>query len=202
MTDTVAQYDKFHTVYDLVFATLLNPGRKEVIGKVNRLPPSLLLEIGIGTGLSLSQYHRSHRIVGIDISRKMIRKAERRKKCLKLSNVALLQMDAERLEFADNSFDAVVALYVVSTTNNPQRLIAEAHRVCRSGGRIFILNHFSQGSLKLAAVEKFLLPMTSRLGWKSYFERAQIAFPTLRLVDRKKTNLFGYWQLLEYECIH
>jgi phosphatidylethanolamine/phosphatidyl-N-methylethanolamine N-methyltransferase len=199
MTDIQAPYDKLCTIYDLAFSAILNPGRREVISKINECPPSAILEIGVGTGLSLEKYKPEHCIVGIDISRRMIRKAERRRRRLGARNIRLLQMDAGNLTFADDSFDIVVALYVVSTTNNPHALIAEANRVCRRGGKIFILNHFSRPST--ASVEKLLLPVTSRLGWKSYFERGQIMLPSLRLIDRKRTNLFGYWQMLEYECI-
>lgn len=198
IANVAAQYDRVAGLYDIFFSVILDPGRRKAIERINALPPSRILEVGVGTGLSLDKYHPKHHIIGIDISAKMIQKAERRKRRLALSNVALMRMDAEALHFADNSFDVIVAMYVVSTVGNPQQLMAEIRRVCRPYGKIYILNHFSYGS---AALEKYLLPLTSRLGWKSYFERAQIDFPSFRLVNATRTNLFGYWQLLEYARI-
>jgi phosphatidylethanolamine/phosphatidyl-N-methylethanolamine N-methyltransferase len=197
--DAQTRYDKLSGLYDLIFTRILNPGRQKVISQINTLPPSHILEIGVGTGITLNQYNRSHAITGIDISGKMLDSAKERKNKFNLSNVNLMEMDAQKLAFPDNSFDVVVALYVVSTVDSPALLMSEIGRVCKPGGRVFILNHFSEN---LKRLEKWFLPISNRLGWKSYFERAQIYQPALHLASVQKVNMFGYWQLLEFKYRH
>lgn len=193
------QYDLLCSIYDTVFTNLLNPGRKEVMRAVNASPARSVLEVGVGTGVCLDQYRSDMRITGIDISAKMIGKARQRVERLGLRHVRLMEMDAEDMPFPDHSFDAVVALYVVSTVSKPERMMAELNRVCKPGGRIFILNHFSERMSPMRWIEKIALPLTSRIGWRSYFERSQIALPSMRLLNVKRLNCFGYWQLLEFE---
>src|SRR6185312_14210121 len=111
---------------------VLQPGRKGVLAALNLKPGDRVLEVGVGTGLSLPLYPRDVKITGIDVSREMLEKARRRVARRRLANIeALLEMDAERMSFADASFDKVVAMYVVPVVENPVRLLEELHRVCR-----------------------------------------------------------------------
>lgn len=193
------QYDALRHVYDHVFSLPLAPGRRRVVDAANAAPGRSVLEVGVGTGLSLPHYRSDKLITGVDISDGMLQKAARRVGRHGLSHIRLLKMDAEALSFPDHSFATVVAMYVVSTTDSPARLMREMQRVCRPGGRLFILNHFSQERGVMRRVEEALLPVTSRIGWKSYFSRSQLQLPGLRLVSAARTNIFGYWQVLEFE---
>src|SRR5258705_9438934 len=132
-------YDRWAPVYDLVFGGVFSKGRKAAIQATNRIG-GRVLEVGVGTGISLPQYAPHLRIFGTDISEAMLRKAKRRVDELRLKNVeGLAVMDAEKLEFPDNSFDVVMAQYVVTAVPNPEAALDEFARVLRPGGELIIL---------------------------------------------------------------
>ncbi|MGH7061523.1 MAG: class I SAM-dependent methyltransferase, partial [Stellaceae bacterium] len=131
LQDTIRTYRLFSGSYDIVFGPVFHPGRKAAVGIANDRPGQRILEVGVGTGLSLPYFRRDSQVTGIDVSAEMLEKARSRTARLGLAHVAgLHEMDAENLDFADNSFDAVLALYVASVVPNPARFAAEMRRVC------------------------------------------------------------------------
>src|SRR3970282_1134405 len=134
-------YRRYAKRYDFYFGALFQPGRKAVIDRMRCRPGERILEVGVGTGLSLPLYPPGAQVTGIDISEEMLARARARTARDALKQVtALLRMDAERMHFRDNSFDKVVAMYVVSVVPSPARLVAEMRRVCRPGGELYIVN--------------------------------------------------------------
>jgi phosphatidylethanolamine/phosphatidyl-N-methylethanolamine N-methyltransferase len=122
-----AAYRRYAPVYDTLFGPVLQPGRHAVVQALHCRPGERVLEVGVGTGLSLPLYPRDVRVTGIDLSSEMLEKAKRRVARVNLRNVeALLEMDAESTTFADASFDKVVAMYVVSVVPQPARLLRGA----------------------------------------------------------------------------
>ena len=114
-----------------------------------------------------------------------------------LENVVLEIMDAEDMSFPDSFFDKVACMYVASVTPNPGKMIAEIKRVCKPGGDIFILNHFSNDNPVVRTVEKTFLPLAEILGFRPSFSLEQfITNNRLDVVERFQTNLFGYWTLI------
>src|ERR1700676_5224308 len=108
-------YARWAPVYDLVFGAVFDRGRQAAIAAAEQAG-GRTLEVGVGPGFSLPRYSPESRIIGIDLSEPMLRKAQERVADLALSNVEALEvMDAEHLSFPDASFDVVVAHYVVST---------------------------------------------------------------------------------------
>jgi phosphatidylethanolamine/phosphatidyl-N-methylethanolamine N-methyltransferase len=161
-----AAYRRYATIYDAVFGPVLQPGRKAVLDALKLRPGDRVLEVGVGTGLSLPLYPRSVRITGIDVSGEMLQKARARVARRELDNVeALLEMDAEAMSFPDASFDKVVAMYVVSVVPRPAKLIEELHRVCRPDGEIFIVNHFQSENPIVASFERALAGLSSQIGF-------------------------------------
>jgi phosphatidylethanolamine/phosphatidyl-N-methylethanolamine N-methyltransferase len=166
-----AAYRRYAGVYDALFGPVLQPGRKAVLEALACRPGERVLEVGVGTGLSLPLYPPSVRIVGIDLSREMLDKARARVAKKRLTNVeALLEMDAETMDFPAASFDKVVAMYVVSVVRHPARLLEELHRVCRPHGEIFIVSHVRSGNPLLGALEKGLARFSEQLGFRPDFE--------------------------------
>ena len=132
-------YDRWAPVYDLVFGGVFSKGRKAAIAATNKIG-GRVLEVGVGTGISLPQYAPHLRIFGTDISAAMLQKAKKRVAELRLKNVEnLAVMDAEKLEFPDNSFDVVMAQYVVTAVPNPEAALDEFARVLRPGGELIVL---------------------------------------------------------------
>jgi phosphatidylethanolamine/phosphatidyl-N-methylethanolamine N-methyltransferase len=190
-----AAYRRYAAVYDAVFGPVLQPGRKAVVQALGLRPGERVLEVGVGTGLSLPLYPREVSITGVDVSREMLEKARRRVARQDLSNVeALLEMDAERMSFADASFDKVVAMYVVPVVENPARLLDELHRVCRPHGEIFLVNHVRSDNRLIAAFEKALAPLSDKIGFRPDFELRDMLSDLNQITEVSRINFF--WKVM------
>jgi phosphatidylethanolamine/phosphatidyl-N-methylethanolamine N-methyltransferase len=190
-------YRRYAQVYDFYFGAIFQPGRKAVIDKMNCQSDDCILEVGVGTGLSLPLYPSDVYVTGIDLSTDMLERARTRKKRDDLERVILFEMDAEQMTFPDNSFDKVVAMYVASVVPHPDHLVAEMQRVCRPDGELFIVNHFHSTQPVLAAAEKLLVPLSKLLGWRPDLSLDQFIRETgLEVTEVSPVNLFGYWTLL------
>jgi phosphatidylethanolamine/phosphatidyl-N-methylethanolamine N-methyltransferase len=164
-----AAYRRYSSIYDAVFGPVLQPGRKAVLDALGLRPGERVLEVGVGTGLSLPLYPPSVTLTGIDLSSEMLQKARARARSL--PNVeALLEMNAESMSFPDRSFDKVVAMYVISVVENPQRLLDELHRVCKPDGEIFLVNHFHSENPLIRAFERGLARFSDKIGFHADFE--------------------------------
>lgn len=187
--------------YDVVFGPILHPGRKMIVQTIAARPGNSILEVGVGTGLSLPLYPNDVKVTGIDLSREMLSKARQRVEEGDLIQVeAVLEMDAENMRFADNSFDTVVAMYIVSVSPNPVQLASEMCRVCKPGGDIIIVNHFRSRNLIGRALVKLLymlLPLPQLTGFRIDLDLDEFVEATgLEVVEVRNTNLFGMWKML------
>jgi phosphatidylethanolamine/phosphatidyl-N-methylethanolamine N-methyltransferase len=202
LQDTLKTYRLFSGSYDVVFGPVFHPGRKAAVRLVNDRPGQRILEAGVGTGLSLPHFRADASVIGIDVSAEMLARARKRVARLKLAQVAaLLEMDAERTSFPDDSFDAVLALYVASVVPDPARFAAELRRVCRPGGTIVIVNHFTSENWLMRAIEKRLAPLAGKIGFHADFPLEDfLAKSRLVVRERRPSNLFGYWTLLR--CVN
>jgi phosphatidylethanolamine/phosphatidyl-N-methylethanolamine N-methyltransferase len=199
----VKTYGRWAPVYDIVFGSVFEQARRAGIEASDRVS-GRILELGVGTGISLPEYSRSTRIVGIDLSEKMLRKARERVLSLKLDHVEdLLVMDAERLTFPDGSFDVVVAQYVVNTVPNPNAVLRECARVLRPGGEIILINRIGAEDGARRTFEKLFQPMAQRLGWRSefpwqHFERWMESNPDIHLIERRPVPPMGHFSLIRF----
>jgi phosphatidylethanolamine/phosphatidyl-N-methylethanolamine N-methyltransferase len=195
-------YGRWAPVYDIVFGPVFSRGRRSAVDAAERIG-GRILEVGVGTGLSLDHYARSNRIVGIDISEPMLDKARERVKRLQLDNVeAIALMDAEQLTFPDASFDVVVAQYVVTAVPDPERALDEFVRVVRPGGEIILTSRIGAETGFRGTLEKWLMPVTSRLGWRTEFpwaryERWARQSP-VRLSERRALPPLGHFWLIRF----
>jgi phosphatidylethanolamine/phosphatidyl-N-methylethanolamine N-methyltransferase len=201
---TVEQaYDRWAPVYDLVFGGVFSKGRRAAIARTNALG-GRILEVGIGTGISLPQYAPHLSIFGTDISEAMLRKARRRVDELELKNVeGLAVMDAEKLEFPDRSFDVVMAQYVVTAVPNPEKALDEFARVLRPGGELILLSRVSADAGMRRFIEQRLQPVVRPLGfrtefaWSRYTQWADRA-KSIELVERRPVPPFGHFSLIRF----
>lgn len=193
-------YRRYARIYDFYFGAVLQPGRKAVINVLKCRPGDRILEVGVGvgTGLSLPLYPAGVTVTGIDVSAEMLERAQERTSHLALSHVRELRiMDAENMNFADNSFDKVVAMYVASVVPHPALVVDEMRRVCRPEGEIFIVNHFRAANPFVGTVEKLFAPLSQLMGFRPDFCLDDFIRETqLEVIDKKTVNLFGYWTLL------
>jgi len=197
----VTIYSAYSGCYDLLFGRMFHRSRAAAIDLLELKPGSRVLEVGVGTGLSLSLYPRLCRVIGIDLTGKMLERGVRRINEEGLDHIHLQQQDASLMAFRDNSFDAVLAAYVISAVPDPKRVLAEMSRVCRPGGVIVLLNHFSAASRWLAAVERRLSPLCRRIGFRSDLCLESLLQESHLAVRRsRRVNPFRYWQLIQ--CVN
>lgn len=192
-------YRRWAPVYDHTFGLIAAEGRKHAVEIINRRP-GRVLEVGVGTGLSLPMYHRDNEIVGIDLSPEMLEKARERVAELGLRNVGgLYEMDAGSLTFPDNSFDTVVAMYVMTVVPEPERVMRELARVCRPGGEVLLVNHFSQDEGMRGWVERRMAPFADKLGWRPVFDvdRVMVA-PELKLLESRALRPMGIFTMMRF----
>jgi phosphatidylethanolamine/phosphatidyl-N-methylethanolamine N-methyltransferase len=155
-----------------------------------------VLEIGVGTGLNLLLYQPGTDVTGVDVSSQMLDRAELRAAREGL-RPRLFQMDASDLRFPDGSFDIVYAPYVISVVPDPVRVLREMLRVCRTGGRVLILNHFRSAHPWMSRMEHWITPCTVRIGFKADVDM-QSLFAGVDLVPDwiEKVNRPAIWRLV------
>jgi phosphatidylethanolamine/phosphatidyl-N-methylethanolamine N-methyltransferase len=158
-------YYEFSHLYDLIFRRVFYPRIAMVIRSLAIEPGARVLELGVGTGLSLDAYPAHCQVTGIDLAPDMLERAQDKVNRNGWRHIALEQGDALNLKFADDSFDYVMAFHVVSVVPDPVRMMAEARRVCRPGGVITIINHFRSANPTIARLMRAIDPLTRRFGW-------------------------------------
>ena len=196
--DFVARvYENIAWFYDLTFGPALHPGRVDAIERMGIKPGDRVLEVGVGTGINGALYPSDCSVTGIDFSSSMLEKAHERIARKGVRNVRLLEMDAQNMKFADDSFDIVYAPYVISVVPDPVAVTREMHRVCRPGGKIIILNHFRSKSRLGSWLEKIIAPFTLYLGFKSDLDLpAFLVQANLKPVSIEKVNIPRIWSLV------
>ena len=160
-------YGRYSRIYDFIFKRWFYPRQQHVIRALQIHPGQHVLDVGVGTGFSLSLYPPHAHVIGVDLSRKMLREARKRIRQDNLCHANLLEMDAGRLAFPDNTFDFVIAAFVLSVVPDPIRVITEMKRVSKPAGQIVIINHFQSQNRLMARLEEWLSPLCTKIGWHS-----------------------------------
>ena len=192
-------YRRWAPVYDHTFGRVAAEGRKHSVEIINQ-GNGRVLEVGVGTGLSLPSYGRHLEIVGIDLSPEMLEKARERVSGEWLRNVTgLHEMDAGDLDFPDASFDTVVAMYVMTVVPDPEKVMRELSRVCRPGGEVMLVNHFSAEEGMRGWVERRMAPFADKLGWRPVFdvERVMVC-DDLQLIEKRGLRPMGLFTMMRF----
>jgi len=200
-------YARWAPVYDLVFGAVFERGRTAAIEAAERAcgpAGGRILEVGVGTGISLPDYAATHRLTGVDLSEPMLRKALARVAEKKLGNVeALAVMDAEHLALPDNSYDVVVAQYVITAVPNPEATLDEFARVLKPGGEIVLVNHIGAEDGPRRLFEQWFAPLARRLGWRPEFRFGRLAswaarHGGVRVIERRSMPPLGHFSLIRF----
>ena len=196
-------YERWAPIYDLVFGKVFEHGRQSTIAEADRIG-GRVLDVGVGTGLSLSDYSRNVRLCGVDISEPMLRKAQQRVRAQGLANVETLAvMDAKNLAFRDASFDAVVAQYVITTVPDPEATLDDFVRVLKPGGELILVNHVGVESGPRRILDLAVAPLARRLGWRTEFPWERLVKWAARhggvsLAERRPMPPLGHFSLIRY----
>jgi phosphatidylethanolamine/phosphatidyl-N-methylethanolamine N-methyltransferase len=196
-------YGRWAPIYDLVFGKVFDHGRQSTIVEADRIG-GRILDVGVGTGLSLSDYAPTTRICGVDISEPMLRRAQQRVRMQKLDNVeALAVMDAKNLAFPDGLFDAVVAQYVITAVPDPEATLDDFIRVLKPGGELILVNHIGAESGPRRVFELAFAPVARRLGWRPEFAWARLTnwaakHGGVTLAERRPMPPMGHFSLIRF----
>lgn len=194
----VRAYRRYARFYDLIFGAIFHPGRQTAIEHLHCQTGDRILEVGVGTGLSLALYPPDVAVVGIDLSDEMLSRARHRVESENLRHVeSLTQMDAQAMAFSDNSFDKVVAMYVATVVPDARKLVDEIRRVCKPGGTIVFLNHFQNNNLLIRKGEALIQPLAKYLGFHPDFPLEDFLDQTkFKVTTAIPVNLLDYWTVL------
>ncbi len=188
-------YACFSFLYPLV-DIFLKPQKRRLFNEINQLPPGKLLEIGVGNGHHLALY-KNHQVVGIDTSETMLNIAAKQRS----SNTELLQMNGESLLFKDCTFDYIVLSHVIAVVDRPDKVLSESHRVLKTNGKIFILNHFTPNNW-LQYVDRSIQFISRALHFKSVFNTEALhGLKKFNLVEEIRFTPLSYFKLLIYRKV-
>lgn len=160
-------YAEFAPLYDRVFGKIFYSRLERVIEDSHIPRGAKVLEVGAGTGTSFPAYPTHCQVTGIDLAPDMLTRARQKIAENGWTHIKVLEMNALALNFPDNSFDFVMAFHVVTVVPDPVVMINEAQRVCKPGGKIVIVNHFTSDVPVLGSVTRSLDPLTRWLGWRT-----------------------------------
>jgi len=175
--------------------------RKRIFAAVRSLKipaGAKVLEVGVGTGLSLESYPRNASVIGVDLSESMLGEAEQtiQQRCWK--HIDVMSMNAEAMSFADASFDFVTSFHTISVVSQPEKMMREIVRVCKPGGRILMINHFRSDNPIIARVVDSADNLTKRLGWRTDLDLDGVLnHLPLRLDYRSKPNPLSLFTVMK-----
>jgi phosphatidylethanolamine/phosphatidyl-N-methylethanolamine N-methyltransferase len=182
-------YSQFSHLYDRIFTNIFSPRIFRVVNNLEIPHGSRVLEVGVGTGLSLGAYPPHCQLTGVDLAPNMLARAERKVRWNEWHHVDLEVGDAQALAFPDDYFDYVTSFHVVSVVPDPRAMMREMSRVCRPGGQIVIINHFRSERRLIASLVDRLDPLTRKLGWRTTLRVGELLEEVdLESVQRFKTS--------------
>ncbi|WLR51754.1 methyltransferase domain-containing protein [Bacillus tianshenii] len=169
------RYDRVSPIYDLMDRMIKHQWRRELLNNIE----GNVLEVGIGTGANLAYYPEDITLTGIDFSSGMLKRARQKADTMKLPfQITLLEMDAQQMNFAENSFDYVVATCVFCSVPDPIAGLKEIKRVCKPNGKVLLLEHMRSENEAVGKVMDVLNPLAVKL-WGANINRK-----TLQNIER------------------
>ena len=190
-------YSEHALLYDKTFGKFFYDRIRQVLESLKIPPGARVLELGVGTGTSFSAYPQHCEVVGIDLATDMLLQARGKIAKNRWSHLQVMEMNALNLCFADDSFDYVMAFHTVTVVPDPVQMLTEAKRVCRPGGKIVIINHFTTDHPVIGPLTEALDPVTRRLGWQTKLKLE----PFLQATDLNVEEIYKLSKLSLYTVI-
>lgn len=190
-------YDAWAKTYDATFGRLVHKRQHSALRQLRHAPGDRVLDLGVGTGMTLTHYPRDVEVVGIDVSPGMLAKAQEKVDELGLDHVELVLGNALETGLPDHSFDHVVISHTISVVSEPSKLLHEAKRLVKPDGRIIVLNHFRSPAPVVGWFERVSNPLFVRLGWRSDLTLEECLDGVgLSVLYRFKLSAVDFWQIV------
>ena len=190
-------YDLWSKVYDRSFGLLVARRQARAVEQMRLRPGDRVLDLGVGTGMTLGLYPRDVTVMGMDLSAGMLSRAADKCQDEQLDHCRLVRGDALLPPFAPASFDHVMISHTISVVSDPAGLLNWATRLLKPGGQIILLNHFQSAQPVVATIEKVLNPLVMKLGWRSDLSlEAALRGTQLNVEYCFKTNLIDLWRIV------
>ncbi|MDA8361311.1 MAG: class I SAM-dependent methyltransferase [Gammaproteobacteria bacterium] len=182
-------YTLFAPLYDALVGPAFGEARRKSLA---HLPPSAgkILISGIGTGLDAPYLPAGPLCVGVDLTAAMLKRARRR-----ASAIDLVQGDAQKLPFGDQSFDHVVLHLILAVVPDPNAALREAARVVQTGGLILIFDKFLRRDQR-APLRRLASPWLGRIATHTdrVFEDMLAGVPSLAVIEDRADRVNGYFR--------
>ena len=190
-------YTLFAPIYDAFVAPFTARARRDSLRRLREGPHADVLLVGVGSGLDLPLLPQGPRYTGLDLTPAMLARARRKAADLGL-DIRLDQGDARRLPYGDATFDAVVLHLILAVAPHPERMLAEAARVLRRGGRVLILDKFLRPGQK-APLRRLISPVLGVLATRTdvVFEEALAQTRGLEVVADQPALAGGWLRHIE-----
>lgn len=194
-------YNHLVPAYQALWPAVARRRISAAIKSLNFFDSAKVLEVGVGTGMSLESYPTNISLTGVDLSEAMLAEAEDLIEKKRWGHISVMPMNAEELTFEDSSFDIVTSFHTISVVSRPQTMMSEIVRVCKPGGRILMINHFRSDNPLIARVVDSAGNLTQRLGWRTDIELDEVIKELpLRMDHRYKPNPMSLFTVLEATC--
>jgi phosphatidylethanolamine/phosphatidyl-N-methylethanolamine N-methyltransferase len=196
LTTVPRDYSFIAPIYDQIFDKVLSEGHKKIgsLLRSKKSPQLKVLEVGVGSGLTLDYLPNRIEYCGIDINNKMLSLAHSRADRYPRKKISLALMDAHKLTYKNNSFDIVMAASVISAVEDPSRVMKEMIRVTKKGGEIAVIANVREDSYKSKIIKRFD-PLTKKLlGFRTDLDNYLFqSFTEIELIETQQVNnLLGF----------
>lgn len=164
---TKPMYDIWSWFYNWTFGALVRSRQRRAVQQLPFKPGDRILDLGVGTGLTLKHYPTDVTVIGMDLSHGMISKAKVMCEQRGYDHIKLVRGDGMYPPFAEQSFDHIIMCHTVTVVSDPARLLNWAAKIVKPGGRIVLANHFRSTNPIMGWLEHFTNPFWVKIGWRS-----------------------------------